>query len=199
MPSDEAAGASGWRDQEHSPDPGHLQAVRGIGPKAENCLKKAGIKDLGQLARTPVNELVAALAGLHGKFDADRIVRERWITQAAALAAAPASSMLNGEAPATQRVRHIFTVEVRLPMADRDVVSTRIVHVRTGDEEMWAGWRPGRMVAFIEDRSRIRPEARPARPGAEPAEQTGAPPGPPGRGAPRAAASGGPAGWTGRA
>ena len=54
MPSDETSGDSGHAGRRHSQDPGNLQAVRGIGPKAEDCLKKAGIKDLGQLARTPV-------------------------------------------------------------------------------------------------------------------------------------------------
>ena len=38
-------------------------------------------------------------------------------------------------------------------MADRDVISTKVVHVQTGDEETWAGWHPPRMVALIEDRA----------------------------------------------
>jgi hypothetical protein len=135
-------------------DQGDLKAVRGIGPKVEARLKGAGIKDLGQLARTPVNELAAELSGLHGKFDTDRIVRERWLEQAAALAAAPG---VDGEVTAEAKaVRHNFTVEVRLPLADRDVVSSKVVHVQTGDEETWIGWDPGRLTAFIEDRSRIR-------------------------------------------
>lgn len=164
MLSAEATGQSSRTAQGYPRDPGDLQAVRGIGPKAERCLKKAGIKDLGQLARTPVNELAAALAGLRGTFGTDRIVRERWIAQAAALAAIPASPGPNGEAEVAQRVRHSFTVEVRLPLAARDVISTKVVHVQTGDEERWAGWHPPRMVAFIEDRSGIRPDAGPAEP-----------------------------------
>lgn len=137
-------------------DQGDLKAVQGIGPKVEARLKGAGIKDLGQLARTPVNELAAELSGLHGKFDTDRIVRERWLEQAAALAAAPG---VDGEVTAEAKpVRHNFTVEVRLPLADRDVVSSKVVHVQTGDEETWTGWDPPRLVAFIEDRSRIRSE-----------------------------------------
>lgn len=164
MVSDAAAGQGSRAAQEYPPDPGDLQAVRGIGPKAERCLKKAGIKDLGQLARTPVNELASALTGLRGMFGTDRIVRERWIAQAAALAAVSASPGPNGEAEIAQPVRHGFTVEVRLPLADRDVISTRVVHVQTGDEETWARWHPPRMVAFIEDRSGIRPDAGPAEP-----------------------------------
>jgi hypothetical protein len=143
------------RKEHGSPvDQGDLKAVQGIGPKVEARLKGAGIKDLGQLARTPVNELAAELSGLHGKFGTDRIVRERWLEQAAALAAAPG---VDGEVTAEAKpVRHNFTVEVRLPLADRDVVSSKVVHVQTGDEEAWTGWDPGRLTAFIEDRSRIR-------------------------------------------
>ncbi len=162
MPSGKSVGRSGPADQGGPVDQGDLKAVRGIGPKVEARLKRAGIKDLGQLAHTPVNELAAALAGLHGKFDTDRIVRERWLTQAVALAAVPASAGLEGETTATANpVRHNFTVEVRLPLADRDIVSSKVVHVQTGDEETWTGWDPQRMVAFIVDRSRVRPGARP--------------------------------------
>ena len=70
----------------------------------------------------------------------------------------------NGEAGIAQPVRHSFTVEVRLPLADRDVISTKVVHVQTDDEETWADWHPPRMVAFIEGRSGIRPDAGPAEP-----------------------------------
>lgn len=151
---------------------GDLKAVRGIGPKVEARLKRAGIKDLGQLARTPVNELAAELAGLHGKFDTGRIVRERWLAQAAALAAVPASAGADGdEAGEAKPIRHNFTVEVRLPLADRDVVSSKVVHVQTGDEETWAGWDPRPLVAFIEDRSRIRSGPELAVPQLSPAPQ----------------------------
>lgn len=165
------------RKEHGSPvDQGDLKTVRGIGPKVEARLKRAGIKDLDQLARTPVNELAAMLSGLHGKFDADRIVRERWLEQAAALAAAPG---VDGEAAGEAKpVRHNFTVEVRLPLADRDVVSSKVVHVQTGDEETWTGWDPPRLVAFIEDRSRIRSGPELAVPRLSPAPRDRARPAP---------------------
>lgn len=131
-----------------------LQAVRGIGPKAAARLKSAGITDLATLAQTPPNELAAALAGLRGKFDADRIDREKWITQAAALvAAAPCSAADPPEQDAAQLVRHGFTVEVRVHQEGHDVVSTTITHAATGDEDAWGGWDPGRLIAFVRERS----------------------------------------------
>jgi hypothetical protein len=132
-------------------DQGDLKRVKGIGAKVEARLKGAGITTFERLARTPVNELAALLEGLPGRFDADRITREEWLPQAAALAAAPA-----GEAGQTKVVRHNFTVEVRLDMAGREIVSSRITHVPTGDEATWAGWEPQRVVAFIEDRAGTR-------------------------------------------
>ena len=48
-----------------------LKAVRGIGRKVEARLNEAGIRDLWQLARTPVNEPAAILAGLRGRFDVE--------------------------------------------------------------------------------------------------------------------------------
>jgi len=138
-----------------SVDQGDLKKVKGIGAKIEERLKSAGITNLGLLARTPVNELVAVLEGLRGKFDAQRITREDWLSQAAALAAAPAAATT--EAKPAERVRHNFTVEVRLAFPGRDIVSSKVVHVQTGDEATWAGCDGQRIVAFIEDRSGARP------------------------------------------
>lgn len=56
-------------------------------------------------------------------------------------------------------MRHNFTVEVRLLMTDKLVVSSKVVHVQTRDEETWTGWDPQHLAAFIEDRSRVRPDA----------------------------------------
>lgn len=154
-----------------SVDQSDLKKIKGIGAKVEARLKLAGITNLGQLARTPVNELVAILDGLPGKYDADRIIREDWLSLAAALATVPAADA--GEDEPAKRVRHNFTVEVQLVIAGRDIVSSKVVHVQTGDEATWAGWDRQRIVAFIEDRAGSRPsapaveagrEARPATP-----------------------------------
>ena len=140
-----------------SVDQNDLKKVKGIGPRVEARLKGAGITSLGQLARTPVNELAAILDGLTGKFGTDRIIREDWLSQAAALAIVPAADA--GEDEPAKRVRHNFTVEVQLAIAGRDIVSSKIVHVQTGDEATWAGWDRQRIVAFIEDRAGARSSA----------------------------------------
>jgi predicted flap endonuclease-1-like 5' DNA nuclease len=131
-------------------DQSDLKSVKGIGAKVEARLKAAGITSLARLARTPVNELAAILDGLHGKFDEDRITREEWLSQAAALASAATGGV---EAKPAKRVRHNFTAEIQLAIAGRDIVSSKIVHVQTGDEATWAGWDGQRIVAFIEDRA----------------------------------------------
>jgi hypothetical protein len=160
-----------------SVDQNDLKKVKGIGAKVEARLKGAGITSLGQLARTPVNELAAVLDGLTGKYDAHRISREKWVSQATALATVPATGPAEDES--AKRVRHNFTVEVQLAVVGRDVVSSKVVHVQTGDEATWAGWEGQRVVAFIEDRAGLRPSApalatkRDPPPGPEPAPGTG--------------------------
>ena len=139
-----------------------LQAIRGVGPKIEAQLRAAGITTLAQLARTPLNQLVTLLRDVRPRYDADRITREGWLAQAARLAAATA-----GQLPAdTGRYRHNFTAEVHLDVGSDDVISSKVVHVQTGDEEAWAGWDADRLVRFIEERAGVAepsPEPAPAR------------------------------------
>jgi hypothetical protein len=137
-----------------------LKEVRGIGRRVEARLKEGGITDLGQLARASVTELAAILAGVSGKFDADRIVREDWLAQAADLAATSAGQVDAAETMAP--IRHNFTVEVRRTPTSGQIESSRIVHVQSRDEEAWHGWHPQRLVAFIEQRSTV-PTAPPER------------------------------------
>jgi hypothetical protein len=135
----------------NSSDQEDLKQVKGIGPKIEARLKDAGITTLGQLACTPVNEIQAALEGLRGGYDAGRITREGWPSGAAALAAGGTDA--RREAEPAERVRHHFTVEVQLAVASREILSSKAVHVQTGDEAAWGGWDGQRVIAFIEDRS----------------------------------------------
>src|SRR5215831_12083094 len=130
-------------------DHGYLQAVRGIGPKVESRLKAAGISTLDDLARTPVNKLAALLADLRPRYDAARIRREQWQAQAATLAAASNHPMLRSAG--LPRYRHNFTTEMQLDVTDDTIVSTRVVHVQTGDEDTWSGWDPSRVISFIEE------------------------------------------------
>lgn len=138
----------------NSPDQQDLKQIKGIGPKIEARLKDAGITNLSQLARTPVNEIQAALEGLQGGYDASRITREGWLSEAAALAAVAADA--RGETEPAKRVRHHFTVEVQLAVASREILSSKVVHVQTSDEATWGGWDAQRVIAFIEDRSGAR-------------------------------------------
>jgi len=140
-----------------SVDDSDLKMVRGIGSKVEARLKGAGIATIGQLACTPVSEVAAILDGLTGKFGADRIIREEWLSQAAALAKVLAAAAAEDEP--VKRVRHNFIVELQSAMTGRDFVSSRIVHVQTGDEATWAGWDGQRVIAFIEDRAGVQPSA----------------------------------------
>jgi hypothetical protein len=130
---------------------GDLTKIKGIGRQIEARLKGVGITTLGQLARTPVNEIEAALKALGGGYDTDRITREGWLPQAAALAAGATDAMW--EAEPAERVTHNFTVEVHLDVATREIVSSKVVHIQTGDEAIWGGWDGQRVITFIEDRS----------------------------------------------
>ena len=159
-----------------SVDQNDLKRVKGIGVKVERRLKAEGITNLRQLARTPVTELAAILDGLPGKYNADRITREDWLSQAAALATAPPANA--GEDEPVKRFRHNFTVEVQV--AGRDIVSSKIVHVQTRTPATWGRWDQQQIIPFIEEQAGARPSApaaesgRAAHPATPPAPAPGA-------------------------
>jgi hypothetical protein len=160
----------------NSSDQGGLKKIKGIGPRVEAQLKEAGITTPGQLARTPVNEIEAALKSLRGGYDADRITREGWLPQAATLAAAATDATRAAE-PA-ERVTHNFTIEVQLAVASREIISSKVVHIQTRDEATWGGWDGQRVIAFIEDRSGAQRSVPAALPAGEAPPATQPAPGP---------------------
>jgi hypothetical protein len=160
----------------NSSDQDDLKKITGIGPRVEARLKAAGITTLRQLAHTPANEIEAALKDLRGGYDADRVTREGWLSQAAALAAAVTDTTRKAE-PA-ERVTHNFTVEVQLAVASREIMSSKVVHIQTRDEATWGGWDGQRVVAFIEDRSGAQRSAPTASPVGETPPATQPAPGP---------------------
>ncbi|MFC7106421.1 helix-hairpin-helix domain-containing protein [Nonomuraea rubra] len=122
-----------------------FQRVKGVGPKISALLHQAGITTFEQLRALSVEELAAILhpAGI----GAERLAKQDWIGQAAALAAEERRAVPE---------RHTFTLTVTADSGTREVLNCEIRHHQTDDVSRVRGWDAERLLAFIGERARLR-------------------------------------------
>ncbi len=147
--------------------------IRGIGPGIANRLHNAGILRFTQLASLSPEEIVAAIGDLIG-LTVERVEQQDWAGQAREL------SEIRYEPITDENGGHLhyatFTAELLLDAENR-VRRTRLVDVRAGVEDAWAGWDADRVVQFFTGQSGLITEVErsPEQPELEPAvgqEQT---------------------------
>lgn len=155
------------------PEADDLQRIHGIGPGVESRLRTRGVTTFAQLAALTPAELMGLLSDLAG-LSSERIVKQDWIGQARELMPDPPPAE-----PADLQARQhyaTFTLELLLD-AGRAVRRTRLMHVQSEAEELWAGWDAARLIELIAERAALQPaEPVPAAPppgeADEPFEQT---------------------------
>lgn len=128
--------------------------IRGIGPGIATRLHNAGILRFTQLASLSPEEIVAATGNLIG-LTVERVEQQDWAGQAREL------SEIRYEPITDENGGHLhyatFTAELLLDENNR-VRRTRLVDVRAGVEEAWAGWDADRVVQFFSAQSNLMPE-----------------------------------------
>ncbi|GIH97136.1 S8 family serine peptidase [Planobispora siamensis] len=141
---------------ESAPDAGpgdDLKLIKGIGPKAADLLREAGIIRFADLAARSAEEVASLTEGIG--IGPEKIVRQDWIGQAAALAAAeedrPAAS-----APPGRVHRQSFTLAITVDARTREALACEVSHHQTGDARSVRGWDLGEILAFIEERGDLR-------------------------------------------
>lgn len=148
-----------------------LTKINGIGDKVATRLHGLGIHTYAQLAAASAEDIAAGVRD-GWPITATRVARQRWVEQAARLAADgpvgrdTATSAKRATRESEVRAapsRHAFTVEVRLgergdgPTGTAKVVATRIVAVENAeDAQQWSGWDGPRLLAFVERHLGIR-------------------------------------------
>ncbi|MFD0478582.1 DUF4332 domain-containing protein [Nonomuraea thailandensis] len=122
-----------------------FQRVKGVGPKLSALLHQAGITTFEQLSALSAEELAGVLhpAGI----GAERVAKQGWIGQAAALAA---------EGRRAVPERHTFTLTVTADSGTREVLNCELRHHQTDDVTRVRGWDAERLLAFIGERARLR-------------------------------------------
>lgn len=134
-----------------------LQLIHGIGPGVESRLRNRGVATFAQLAALTPAELMALLSDLAG-LSTERIVKQDWIGQARELMPDPPPAE-----PADPQARQhyaTFTLELLLD-TERAVRRTRLVHVQSEAEELWAGWDAARLIELIAERAALQPAEPP--------------------------------------
>lgn len=128
-----------------------FSTITGIGDKTRDKLHEAGVRTFAQLAATPVDTL-AEVTG----FSLEVISEKGWISEAVDLSLQePADPGSGDERPPD---RHNFTIERQLETTSDEVLSSRVVHVQSGEQESWRGWDADRLVRFIEQRAIAEPD-----------------------------------------
>lgn len=129
--------------------------IRGIGPGIASRLHGAGILRYTQLASLSPEEIVAACGGLIG-LTVERVAQQDWAGQAQEISRAANDALTD------DRGGHLhyetFTVELLLD-EENLVRRTRLVDVRAGMEEAWAGWDAEHLAQFMVAQSGLREAA----------------------------------------
>ena len=144
-------------------DADDLQRIQGIGPATERRLHQAGLRTFAQLAQASPDKLAKLVPG----WSAERIAHAGWVKQARRLAGRLSPERLHYAT---------FTVELLLDAANT-ARRTRVTHVQSGEEEMWAAWDTARLIRFMGQRAKLPARVlQPAAPAeAKPARKAAAP------------------------
>lgn len=140
-----------------------LKLIRGVRLALERRFHEAGIHTFAQIAEMTPAELAVYFSDLPG-LSAHRIEEKDWIGQARELQShkqvgAPLSGHLVQASPANgvpeKRLHYaVFTVELLLDNANR-VQRTRVQHVQSQNEGVWAGWDGARLANFLADEGAV--------------------------------------------
>ncbi|MEN9934935.1 MAG: ribosomal protein [Chloroflexota bacterium] len=134
-----------------------LKHIQGIGRGVESRIHAAGVLTYADLAQLTPEQLAGMLVGL-AHVTADRIEKQDWIGQARALARESAESVKLAERDGTAQQLEVFTVELLLG-EDRSVRRTRVRHVKSGADEVWAGWDEARLAGTVAAHAELGAEA----------------------------------------
>jgi len=139
-----------------------FKKILGIGPAIEKRLHKADIQTYAQLGSKKPEQLASILEDMAG-LSAQRIADQDWTGQARQLASenvseeenASEENISNGEEIEERQHYAVFTVEFLLDQ-ENAVRRTRVMHIQTREENVWAGWDQDRLVRFFAEKEGLK-------------------------------------------
>ncbi|MEK7830448.1 MAG: hypothetical protein AAB401_05135 [Acidobacteriota bacterium] len=139
-----------------------FKLINSISWKMENRLHRVGITTYAQIAALTPTEIAGRLGNPSGL--SERIAKENWAGQARELADLTARSKPQTKpdsAATTEGAQRFETFATELLLtADNRVLHTRVMHVPSGDEELWGDWDEQRLVNFFAHQAGFPPAAK---------------------------------------
>ncbi|MFN0087699.1 MAG: hypothetical protein ACKVX9_20075 [Blastocatellia bacterium] len=123
--------------------------IRGISPRIALRLYDAGIITYSKLAAMTAEQIVGRI-GTSSGVTVDVVHKREWIGQAAKLAAR--SPLSGDEETGLHEVSYVIEF---LLNAENNVRQTKILHVKSNDEQVWEGWQSDRLVGFFTSREEL--------------------------------------------
>lgn len=135
-----------------------FKLINSISWKMESRLHRAGINTFAELGSMRPAEIASQLGNPTGLLE--RITKENWVGQAqelADLSGKKKKTKANQSSDATESDQRYETFATELLLADdNQVLHTRLLHVPSGDEELWGGWDDKRLINFLIQRSSLK-------------------------------------------
>ncbi len=127
----------------------NFRLIEGVNAEVESRLHQAGILTFAQFASLSPEDIITLVGNL-SDVTVGEITRQNWIGQARELALHPTPDELqeNETAPDTGEHHASFVTEMSLD-AGNNLIQTRVVHVQTGEETSWSGWKEDQLVRFF--------------------------------------------------
>ncbi len=126
-----------------------LKRINRISPAVERRLHCVGIYTYAQLAALSPADIAAATADLSG-MSTQRIIQQDWIGQARRLAAGLLSVEQQKQIEISADHQHAATFALQLLLnEDNTVRRSHIIHIESGQETTWGGWKDTQLADFL--------------------------------------------------
>lgn len=129
--------------------------IRGINEDAANRLNEVGVLTYSKLASMSPEEIISRL-GTEAGYTVEAIEKRDWINQASALALKSVAGESLEEVDISQAdlTEVSYVIELLLDKHKR-VRRTKVLHVKSNQEQVWKGWESARLLDYFVNRPEL--------------------------------------------
>lgn len=130
--------------------------IRGMNEYVANRLSEVGIPTYSKLASMSPEEIISRL-GTEAGYTVEAIEKRDWISQASALALKSVTGKSAEEVESSQAdlTEVSYVIELLLDKNKR-VRRTKVLHVKSNEDQVWKGWESARLLDYFVNRPELR-------------------------------------------